>query len=69
MKLTYVTYDGDPAVLARYDDGRILGFVRIDGAGEWTQIHSADLTIDGRVIDEAAFKDRFPGSGLPAFPK
>jgi hypothetical protein len=68
LKLTYVSYDGDPAVLARYDDGRILGFVRFDGGAEWTQVHSADLTNDGRVLDEAMFKKRF-GGGLPAFPK
>jgi len=67
LRITFCTWGGAPALLVRYEDGRVLAYAAMDGA-KWTAEHPADVTMDGRVIDEAEFKALWPGLALPKFP-
>lgn len=66
-KIEYGAWDGNPAILATYDDGRILGFEY--KSDKWHDAHWADITTKAITIDKAAFEKRWPTIGLPSLPK
>ena len=70
MKPTNINYcscEGNPALLAYYDDGRILGFEYVNDA--WKQVHGADVVTKGVVIGKGSFEKRWPEIGLPSLPE
>ena len=66
-RTTYCTWDGDPAILAYHDDGRILAFTY--KAGAWRSAHGAEIAIQAPVIGKVSFEDRWPDLKLPAWMK
>jgi hypothetical protein len=68
MKITYCSWEGDPAILVNYEDGRIYGFWKPDGS-DWKRGQDADIATKAAVIGEAAFKKRWPDLALPTFPE
>lgn len=65
--LVYCSWDGEPAILAKYPDGRIHGFYKSDEDGEWKRGMDADIAVNAAVLEEAEFKRRWPNLELPAF--
>jgi hypothetical protein len=66
-KITYCYWEGDPAILVHYADGRIYGFWRSEVHG-WKQEHEADIATKAAVMSEADFKKMWPELKLPDFP-
>ena len=65
--ITYCSWDGNPALLARYKDGRILGFEHVDGT--WKDVHGADVATKGVVMEKSEFEEAYPDLELPTFPE
>jgi hypothetical protein len=66
-KVSYCSWEGNPAILAYYDDGRMLGFEYQEGT--WKDAHPADVSTKAASIGKEAFLKQFPLVVLPAFPK
>jgi hypothetical protein len=62
-KIDYCSWDGDPALLINYDDGRIHGFSFQDG--DWNQGNAADIAMEAALMTKAGFEKRWPNVTLP----
>jgi hypothetical protein len=62
-KITFGSWDGNPTVLASFDDGSMAAFEHNEGA--WREVHPADVFTKAAVVSEADFKRRWPDVGLP----
>lgn len=62
-KVDYCSWDGDPALLVMYDNGRMDSFVNY-GHG-WRDAHPADVATKAAVIGRTTFEKQWPDLTLP----
>lgn len=65
MKQYFCVLNDEPAVLIRYNDGRIDGFVYTDGA--WKKGFDADIALRSIEVSESAFRTMFPDVPMATF--
>jgi hypothetical protein len=57
MRIIYGSWEGDPTILARYEDGRMYAF--IDYGGGWIEAHAIDVFTKAAVIGQHIFEYRY----------
>ena len=67
MRIIFGSWNGDPTILARYDDGRMYAF--IDYGNGWTEAHAIDVFMQAVAMDQQAFERRWPGRPMPTMPR
>jgi hypothetical protein len=65
-KITYAKWDGEPAVLLEFDDGRIHGYYYTSRDRRWRNGgHAADIAFRDGTLTKAEYDELFPDVGLP----
>jgi len=54
MKTTYAVWEGDPAILREFPNGRMEAYVLADA--EWVEAHPADIACKAGVITKDDFE-------------
>jgi hypothetical protein len=67
MKLTYGIWEGDPTLLAEYEDGRINGYVKFERTG-WKDGQDFEVFTKSSVLSKELFDKIFPNLTLPTIP-
>jgi hypothetical protein len=63
-KIEFCAWDGDPALLVTFTDGRIHGYAFTEG--RWTQGNAADIAMEAPILTEQNFKKNWPDINLPS---
>ena len=66
-EITYCDWEGDPAIVAEYPDGRQYGFAHMEG--HWKGNLRSTIVGKAKVIGKDTFHRLWPGLVLPALPK
>ena len=64
MKVQYLSYDDDPAVLYTQDDGGMTAYVFL--GGKWKLVHEAEVFSKGKIYEEKEWREAL--GELPAPP-
>jgi hypothetical protein len=66
LEITYLSLDGDPALLLKDSTGRVMSaYVSYNDGTTWQKASAAELCMNGRILSARTFQKTWPGINLP----